>query len=227
MQAIIAEGKVQKMAENLFRQNTRLWLVKPEFGFAKIRNLETILTGSYIDIEPGDGELKTDFVLLPDVPTTDSYAGLNIVLETPHLGSLNKNSPVYYRQIQVGQVTGFELSPSSQQVWVRVNIHPAYVNLVHNGTRFWSISGIRASWGLFSGFDFDSESMEAIIAGGIALATPTEEKMGEPAVGGDHFILHEKSEQTWLDWNPVIMLNEESQMSGRAEQPENPSTMER
>ncbi|MDH3329428.1 MAG: MlaD family protein, partial [Desulfobulbaceae bacterium] len=227
MQGIIAEGRVQKMAGNLFRQNTRLWLVKPQFGLSGIRNLETVLTGAYIDIMPGDGELKTDFILLPDIPGTDSYAGLNIVLETPRLGSLGKNSPVYYRQVQVGQVTGFELSPTAQQVWVRVNIHPAYENLVHTGTRFWLASGIRASWGLFSGFDLDSESMETIIAGGIALATPAGEEMGEPAVKGDHFILHEKSEQTWLDWSPVIMLNGETKVTRQAEQPEKHSTIER
>ncbi|MEA3333090.1 MAG: hypothetical protein U9Q58_05800 [Pseudomonadota bacterium] len=31
---------------------------------------------------------------------------LNIVLEADRLGSLNKNSPLYYRQIQIGRVTG-------------------------------------------------------------------------------------------------------------------------
>ena len=227
MKSVIAEGKVQKKAENLFRQNTRLWLVKPEFGLSGVRHLETVLTGPYIDVMPGDGELKNNFTLLSDIPDTESYAGLNIVLETSRLGSLSKNSPVYYRQIQVGQVTGFALSPTAQQVWVRVNIHPAYIDLVHNGTRFWSVSGIRASWGLFSGFDLDSESLEAIIAGGIALATPPEEEMGEPAMGGDHFTLHEKSEQTWLDWSPVIMLNEETQMRSRTEQPANHATIER
>jgi paraquat-inducible protein B len=106
-------------------------------------------------------------------------------------------------------VTGFELSPTAQQVWVRVNIHPAYTNLVYTGTRFWLASGIRASWGLFSGFDLSSESMEALLAGGIALATPGGEEMGESAVNKDHFTLYEKSEKTWLDWNPEIMLKEE------------------
>ena len=166
---------------------------------------------SYIDIIPGTGALRTDFVLLPEHPGAESYAGLNIVLETPRLGSLNKNSPVYYRQVQVGRVTGFELSPTAQQVWVRVNIHPAYTDLIYAGTKFWLASGIRASWGLFSGFDFSSESMEAILAGGIAFATPPDgEEMGEPSVNNDHFVVYEKSEKTWLDWSPEIILNQET-----------------
>jgi paraquat-inducible protein B len=208
MKGIVAEGLIKKEAEQLFRDTTRLWLVKPEIALSGVRHLDTVLTGPYIDIMPGTGAPRRDFFLLQESPATDSYAGLNIVLETPRLGSLNTNSPVYYRQVQVGRVTGFELSPTAQQVWVKVNIHPAYTNLVYTGTRFWLASGISASWGLFSGFDFSSESMEAILAGGIALATPDGEEMGELAVSNDHFTLDEKSEKTWLDWSPEIMLKE-------------------
>lgn len=216
MQTIMAETRVRKEAEKLFRQNTLLRLVKPEISLSGVRHLETVLTGPYIDIIPGDGELRTVFSLLHDIPEPDEYGGLKIVLETPRLGSLNIKSPVYYRQVQIGEVTGFALSPTAQQVWVNVNIQPSYANLVRSGTRFWSVSGIRASWGLFSGFNLDTESMEAVVAGGISLATPDGEEMGEPAVNGDHFILHEENEQSWLDWNPLIMLNEEMQFTGQA-----------
>lgn len=209
MKGVIAEGRIEKDAEQLFRDTTRLWLVKPEIGISGVQHLDTILTGSYIDIMPGTGALRRDFFLLAESTEADSYAGLNIVLETPRLGSLNKNSPVYYRQVQVGRVTGFALSPTARQVWVRINIHPAYANLVHTGTRFWAASGIMASWGLFSGFDFNSESMEALLAGGVAFATPEGQEMGDSAVNNDHFTLYEKSEKTWLDWSPEIMLKEE------------------
>ena len=209
MEGIIAVGRVNKDTKKLFRNTTRLWLVKPAIGLSGIQHLDTILTGPYIDIIPGEGEMRTDFILLDKAPGAESYAGLNIILTTPRLGSLSKNSPVYYRQIQVGQVTGFELSLTAQEVLVNVNIHPAYASLVFNGTKFWVASGIRASWGLFSGFDFNSESMEAILAGGIAFATPEGEDMGEPAESGDHFILYEESEKTWLDWKPEMMINGE------------------
>jgi paraquat-inducible protein B len=210
MKGVIAEAGINREAAGLFRDSTRLLLVKPEIDLSGVRNLETVLTGSYIDVAPGEGEARTEFTLLPEISGPQSFAGLNIILETPRLGSLNRGSPVYYRQMQVGQVTGFELSPSAQQVWVRVNILPAYTELVHTGTKFWLASGVRVSWGLFSGFDLDTESMKAIIAGGIALATPENEKMGKRAEDGAHFVLYEESEKTWLDWSPDIVLNEET-----------------
>ncbi len=208
MKGVVAEVWINREAAGLFRGTTRMWLVKPEIGLSGFRNLDTVLTGPYVAVLPGEGETRTEFTLMPGNSDPESFAGLNIILETPRLGSLDRNSPVYYRQVQVGRVTGFELSPTTQQVWVRVNIHPGYANLVHTGTKFWLASGIRVSWGLFSGFDLDTESMQAVLAGGIALATPEGEDMGQPAENGTHFILHEKSEKTWLDWSPAIMLNE-------------------
>lgn len=217
LREIVAEGIIYREAEDLLRENTSMWLVKPQFGLSGIRHLETALTGPYIDILPGGGNACTDFTLLPELPAANLQTGLNIILETPRLGSLARNSPVYYRQVQVGQVMGFELSPTAQNVWVRVNIRPKYASLIYSGTRFWPVSGIRASWGLFSGFDLSTESMEAIIAGGLAFATPPGEEMGEPAVNGDHFQLQEKSEKSWLDWSPMIMLNEEAKNTGPSE----------
>lgn len=224
MRDIIAEGRVNKEAGHLFRETTRLWLVKPEISLSGVRHLDTVLSGSYIDLIPGTGALQTDFTLLPESPGAELFAGLNIVLETPRLGSLNKNSPVYYRQVQVGKVTGFELSPTAQQVWVRVNILPGYMNLIREGTKFWLASGIRASWGLFSGFDMSSESMEALLAGGIAFATPGGNEMGEAASSNDHFTLHEQGEKTWLDWNPEIMLNEGAKQTGETGATDNDTT---
>jgi paraquat-inducible protein B len=218
---IIAEGRVGKEAEHLFRETTRLRLVKPEISLSGVRHLDTVLTGSYIDITPGTGALRMDFALPPQSPGGDSSAGLNLILETSRLGSLNKNSPVYYRQVRVGRVTGFELSPTAQQVWVGINIHPDYANLVRNGSRFWLASGIRASWGVFSGFDLDSESMEAILAGGIAFATPDGKEMGGPAADNDHFILYEQGEKSWLDWSPEIMLNGGAGETGGSGTPQN------
>lgn len=219
MEGIVAEAVVDREAEKLFRETTRLRLVKPEISLSGVRHLETILTGSYIDILPGEGAPRTDFTLAAGIAGTESLTGLNIILETPRLGSLGSNSPVYYRQVQVGSVSGFALSPTAQQVWVRVNILPDYASLIHNGTKFWLVSGIRASWGLFSGFDFNSESMEAVLAGGIAFATPSGVDMGAPAVNGDHFTLHETGEKTWLDWSPEIVLNEDSTGNRQPQQP--------
>ncbi|MBL0731953.1 MAG: hypothetical protein JJW03_03770 [Desulfosarcina sp.] len=68
------------------------------------------------------------------------------------------------------------------------------------------MSGIRVDAGIFSGVEIDTESLESIIAGWIAMATPESDKAGSPVFGGHHFILHEKAHKKWLAWKPVIHL---------------------
>ncbi len=204
---VFATAAVQKNTAKLFRSKSDLWLVKPKIDLSGIKHLDTVLSGAYIDLRPGRGHLATSFVVesrSPDV--LGPYPGLNLVLEAPRLGSLKMGRPIYYRQIKIGQVTGVELGPTAQNVWIHINITPKHSPLVHRGSRFWNASGVSVSAGLFSGVSIETESMEAIVAGGIAMATPEDENMGTPAQNGDHFILAETAEEEWLAWAPKINL---------------------
>ncbi|MBI5557825.1 MAG: MCE family protein [Deltaproteobacteria bacterium] len=210
-QSVVAQALADRGAETFFRQDTRVWLVSPEFNLSGVRNLDTVISGPYIEVMPGKGEITTELAAAETPPLTNgAQGGLDIVLETATLGSLKRNSPLYYRQVPVGSVTGVELSPSAQQVWVHVFIKKPYDALIHENTRFWNSSGIRVDAGLFSGLRVDTESVEAIMAGGISLATPEGSGMGPEAGPGQHFLLRDKAEEDWLTWNPAIPLENES-----------------
>ena len=206
---IFARAAVQKNAAKLFRSTSDLWLVKPQVDLSGIKHLDTVISGAYIDLRPGQGELTTSYVVQDTSPSVlGPYPGLNLVLESPRLGSLKIGRPIYYRQIRIGQVTGVELGPTAQNVWIHININPEHSALVHRGSRFWNASGVSVSAGLFSGVSVETESMEAIVAGGVAMATPEGEDMGTPAQDGDHFILADKLEEKWLEWAPEIKLDQ-------------------
>lgn len=207
-----AEARVNRDMAQLFRKGTTLRLVRPEVSLAGVRHLETMITGAFIDVRAGSGRAQTEFTVLPladDValPAT----GLNIVLETASLGSLKQGSPVYYRQVRVGQITGFRLSPTAQQVWMDVNIEPPYVKLIYSGTRFWNASGVKVSGGVLSGMTVRTESVESLLAGGIGLATPEAAETGSPAYPGEHFQLSETVDETWLKWQPKLPAQAEKQ----------------
>jgi paraquat-inducible protein B len=207
-ETVFANAAVQKNTAEMFRTDSSLWLVKPEVDLSGIRNLDTVLSGAYIQLRPGrTGAKTTSYTVQADLPALLSpKSGLNIVVEAPRLGSLKIGRPVYYRQIKIGKVTGVELGPTAQNVWIHINIKPRYAPLVHRGSRFWNVSGISLSAGLFSGVSVETESMEAIVAGGIAMATPNNDDMGAPALPGDHFILNDKPRDEWLEWAPEIKL---------------------
>ena len=210
MDTIVAEALLDKNSETLFREDTRIWLVAPELSLSGVRHLETVITGPYLALNPGKGKLCVEFAASDSPPGIEQVGeGLNIVLETPGLGSLKKNSPVYYRQFQVGSVIGYKLSPTAQNVWIYINIRTPYEALVRENSRFWNVSGIRIDAGIFSGLQIDTESIESIITGGIAMATPETDvnnKTGSFVQNGRHFILHAQPQDKWLSWKPAFQL---------------------
>ena len=207
MHGVVCQLMVNRPAARLFTADARIWMVKPEVSLTRVSNLETVVTGPYITLRPGSGPEADEFVALAEPPAAAvPGSGLNLVLETDTLGSLHAGSPVYYRQIRVGRVTGTRLAPDARQVWIMVNIEPPYDRLVYRQTRFWNSSGIRVDAGLFSGVKVRTESVEALLAGGISMATPEGEDKGEKAASGDHFVLHPEGNKCWLKWRPRISL---------------------
>ena len=175
-QVVVAEIEMNKDVDGYLRSGTRFWLVRPSVTLAGITGLETLVSGNYIGISPADGEDTRRFVALTEEPPmSDSRIGLHLTLKADRLGSLNRGSPVFYRQIQVGQVKNFVLAEDDSTVEVQLYIQPEYAHLVRKHTRFWNASGVTVDAGL-TGVKFRTESLASIVAGGIAFATPAHRK---------------------------------------------------
>lgn len=188
---VIATIEMNKDVEQYLKTNTRFWLVKPSVSLAGITGLETLVSGNYIAASPGDGEPTRKFkALSEEPPLSDAKPGLHLTLKADRLGSLNRGSPVFYKQIQVGQVKSYLLSEDQSTVEVKVYIEPTYANLVRKHTRFWNASGISIDANL-SGLKVRSESLSSIVAGGIAFATPENRKDSPPTDPSLPFRLYE------------------------------------
>jgi paraquat-inducible protein B len=211
LRTIQATLYIEKQYENFFRKDTKIWLAKPSLKLTKVENLDSILFGLSVMIEPGSGKLSKEFTgrTTPPHPFFTSLKGLGLILETNQLNSLDIGSPVYYRRVKVGEVTGYDLAFNFKDVLVYITIEDRYAPLIRENTKFWNASGVKVTGGVFSGITVSTESFEALVAGGIALATPDKENMGPRVDTGYRFKLHEKPEAGWLDWSPEIFVVEE------------------
>ncbi len=184
------------------REGTRFWIVEPRVQLAEIRGLGTILGGDYIAVEPGEGTPRTSFTGLRQPPEpAQEEEGLRIVLLVENAQSVKEHTPVLYRGIAVGEVRRFELGPLSQDVKIFVTIQRPYERLVRMNSKFWNAGGINVSIGL-SGLDVSAQSARALIAGGIAFATPDDQ--GARAAPDTAFRLYDKPDPQWLKWAPAI-----------------------
>lgn len=208
-QHALVKARLRRSARSIAQEGSAFWIVRPELGIGNITGLATVVTGPQIEVLPGAGKEKSDFVGLEDPPVALERKGLKIVLVTGHLGSLKSGSPVYYRGIEVGAVQSAHLGPDAATVNIHVFIRRRYANLVRKGSKFWDVSGIDVKAGLFRGLEVNVESLRSLLAGGIAFATPDDPK-DEAAKGGTVFPLHDKPKKEWLGWAPRIPIQPES-----------------
>jgi len=209
LQSVMLTARITEVPERIAREGSQFWVVKPELGLIKTSNLETLVTGQYIEVQPAAKNLgpQKNFVALANPPESAKVeAGLSLVLSAARRGSLKTGVPVTYREITVGKVTGYELGQTADRVLVHILIEPKYAPLVRSGTRFWNTSGFGFDFGLFKGATVRTESLETLIQGGIAFATPDGERMGSPARPEQTFPLFDKFEDEWLTWAPKISL---------------------
>ncbi|MCE0556921.1 MlaD family protein [Motilimonas sp. E26] len=193
----------QDFADRFRRQGSQYWLVNAKVSLAGAENLDTVLAGPYIEALPGSGKAQTSFTAGQQAPLLSrEQKGLSLTLTAPRAGSLSLGSPVYFRQIQVGEVTEFAVASAGDQVEISINIEPQYQHLVRNNSVFWQASGFNMDVGI-TGASLKAESLEAIIRGGISFATP-DGKIQAKAKIGQRFSLEQEFKQKWLDWQPKI-----------------------
>ena len=103
------------------------------------------------------------------------------------------------------------MAKNAQEVFIYVNIEEQYRDLIHDNTRFWNVSGIGLDFSLFGGAKVRTDSLESLLEGGIALATPDNEAMGELAKEGAQFSLQSEALDEWKTWKPSIEIGEAPQ----------------
>jgi len=182
-------------ADGYLTDQTRFWVVRPRLSGSTVSGLETLLSGAYIAIEPGrEGVPQSEFKGLefPPLVTRDSRGTL-VTLRAGKLDSLDYGSPVYYRGVKVGQVTGYGLKEDGQGVDIQVFIDAPHDKRVTGSSKFWSASGLDMGLGT-DGLKINTESLMSILLGGIVLANPDMGPPGAPPAAGTVFPLYESRE---------------------------------
>lgn len=191
-------------------EGTRFWVVRPEVSLRGVSGLDALFGPRSIAAEPGppDARRRIAFDGLERAPrlTPPSDGSLVLSLRAQRRGSLAPGSTVTYRDVEVGQVLHVALADDAAAVDVSVAIEPPYAPLVRANSRFYSTSGIRADWGLFSGLDVRADSLESVVAGGVGFATPN--RPGDRVASGHTFDLAATPEDDWLRWAPEIPVRE-------------------
>jgi paraquat-inducible protein B len=203
-QSVTVKAQLYTSAASIAQQGSVFWIVRPELKLGAFSGLQTIVSGDYITVQPGNGARTNIFIGAEKAPI-EPIKALEILLMAPKLGSLQPKSPVFYRDIQVGEVVDCRLGNDAREVVVHARIEEEYAPLVRLNSIFWNAGGINFHFGLFSGANINAESAQTLISGGIEFATPPD--FQDAATNGAVFDLKEKSKDEWEKWSPAIPLH--------------------
>jgi paraquat-inducible protein B len=166
-----------RQAEPLLTETTTFWVVKPRLFAGNLSGISTLLSGSYIGMLPGqtEGKQQREFVGREEPPVLEaSVPGHIFLLKGNRLGSISLGSPIFFRDLDVGTVLGWDIADMAQSVTIHAFVRAPYDTYVHDDTRFWSASGLSVKLG-GTGVDVQLESLRALLLGGIAFDTPAAE----------------------------------------------------
>ncbi|MCB8890395.1 intermembrane transport protein PqiB [Vreelandella malpeensis] len=187
----VMTARIQPEAEAMLRQDSRFWVVKPRIGREGISGLGTVLSGAYIQLQPGRSNDPRREFELSDVPpvATAGQAGLQISLVSQLGNSLRVGDPVSYQGYTVGRVEDNRFEPESRTMHHQVFIEEPYAQLVTDSTRFWTSSGIDFRLDA-NGVRVNVESLEALLGGGVTFGVPEDLPMGKPVSNNTRFTLY-------------------------------------
>jgi paraquat-inducible protein B len=173
---VIVTIDTKREAASMFGDKTIFWVVRPGLFAGRVSGLDTLLSGSYIEMLPplDPGPSRRDFVGLEDPPVLETATpGRTFRLTAKRIGSISVGSPIFFRDLDVGTVLGYDLGDLADSVTIHAFVRAPFDQYVHDETHFWNASGINVQFS-GAGVKVQVASLKAILLGGIAFDSAPE-----------------------------------------------------
>ena len=169
-------------------EKARFWIVKPEVGFSGVSGLDTLLSGTYIDVHSEKGgtfrERHTGFTQ----PYQDTSKGKYFHLKSADGKNISEGMPVFYKNIKVGKVAYRYLSLNETYVDVIIFVNNQYAAYIQSDSKFWVKNSMTVDF-TRGKLDVDIAPLNFLLTGGIVFSATSNDKNKQ--IDKNHiFILH-------------------------------------
>ena len=196
MSDVVATVRMRAEAEPYLTDQARFWVVRARLSSGSLAGIETLVSGSYIEMDPGQpgGDYKYAFKGLETPPAVRSgEPGTTYKLSAARLGSLSSGAPVFYRDIAVGEILNYNIGNGLGPVTLTAFVRAPYDKLVREGSHFWNASGLSVQVGS-SGVHVEMASLQAVLNGGVAYDAPKNAD-APPAAPDAEFKLYQSADE--------------------------------
>ncbi|MBZ0059397.1 MULTISPECIES: intermembrane transport protein PqiB [Leclercia] len=178
--------------EKLLHGDSVFWVVKPQVGREGISGLGTLLSGAYIELQPGKkGSQPEQYQLLDSPPLAPPDAkGIRITLDSKKAGQLSPGDPVLFRGYRVGSVETSTFDAQKRTISYQLFISAPNDRLVTGNVRFWKDSGIAVDL-TSAGMRVEMGSLSTLFGGGVSFDVPEGMDQGQPVAQQTAFRLYD------------------------------------
>ncbi|CCN73684.1 MlaD family protein [Vibrio nigripulchritudo] len=188
-----------EFVKNIALDKSHFWLVQPEVGLRGVKNIETLLS-KYIDVEPAGKKSAFAFKLHMQ---SSQLQGKEFQLQSERRNSISVGTPLLYRDMEVGRVIDVNLGAFADRIITTIQVDHQFEHLVRENTVFWNVSGVDVSIGI-TGAKIKAGTVDSLVRGGIAFATPDTRPLPPEAKEKSAFFLYAVSQPEWLEWRTPI-----------------------
>lgn len=186
------KARLNSGMEKLLHKDSVFWVVKPQVGREGISGLGTLLSGAYIELQPGNkGSQLNKYDLLDSPPLAPPDAkGIRVILDSKKAGQLSPGDPVLFRGYRVGSVETSTFDPQKRSISYQLFINAPNDRLVTNNVRFWKDSGIAVDL-TSAGMRVEMGSLTTLFGGGVSFDVPDGLEQGQPVAEKSAFVLYD------------------------------------
>lgn len=189
-------AQMHKGTDAFFKDTTRFWVVRPQVGLGGVSGLNTLITGAYIEVEPGTGDSREHYTGLEKPPAlTSEVEGTRYVLKSDNVRYIGAGAPLHFHGEEVGKVLERSLSEDGRNVSLAIFIRKPFDRFVRTGTQFWIDSGISIEAGA-GGINVRTGPFVSLLSGGISFKVPDDLSKTEPSNPGAVFRLYDSLSHT-------------------------------
>lgn len=186
------KARLNSGMEKLLHKDSVFWVVKPQIGREGISGLGTLLSGAYIELQPGSkGPEPSNYQLLDAPPLAPPDAkGIRVLLDSQKAGQLNPGDPVLFRGYRVGSVETSTFDPQHRNITYQLFISAPNDRLVTSNVRFWKDSGVAVDL-TSAGMRVEMGSLATLFSGGVSFDVPEGVDLGQPIAEKTEFKLYD------------------------------------
>lgn len=191
LKGVVIRARFNTDTEDLLVRDSQFWIVSPRIGLSGISGLNTLFSGAYIELAPGQEKIrKLKFQGLNEPPVTPSNTpGMPIILSSDAQVAYSVGDPVVYKGITVGQIEEVDFNVEERVVYYKTFVRAPYHELITANTRFWNVSGISVDL-TADGINVQAASLQALLTSSVTFGVPDGMPKGEPVDPDQLFPIH-------------------------------------